>query len=110
MTEVFILALCLIVVVTTSFCVFFSQRYKLKDLKQKLLESISIEQQYQQALLENSKLQERCAQHQDLFAKYNELQQKYSALEQEKVLLSANLEQERKNLQEKLKLLEDAAS
>lgn len=108
MTEVFILALCLIVVVTSFFCVFFSQRYKLKDLKQKLLELINIEQQYQQALLENSKLQERCAQHQDLIAKYNELQQKYSALEQEKVLLSANLEQERKNLQEKLKLLEDA--
>lgn len=108
MTAIFILAFCLIIVVTSFFCVFFSQRYKLKDLKQKLLESISIEQQYQQVLLENSKLQERCARHQDLIAKYNELQQKYSALEQEKVLLSANLEQERKNLQEKLKLLEDA--
>ena len=108
MTEIFILAFCLVITITSFLGVFFSQKYKLKDLKQKLLELIGVEQQYQQLLLENSKLQERCTLHQELLVKYNELQKKYSALEQEKILLSANLEYERKNLQEKLKLLEEA--
>lgn len=108
MTTVFILAACLGVVIFSFFCIFFSQRYKLKNFKIKILELSEVEKKYQAILLENSKLQERCVLHKDIIEKYEELQKKYSVLEQEKVLLAAGLEQDQKNLQEKLKLLEDA--
>ena len=108
MTTIFIFAACLGIVIFSFFCVFFSQRYKLKNLKIKVLELSEIEKQYQLLLLENSKLQERYILHKDIIEKYEELQKKYAMLEQEKVLLAANLEQEQKNLQEKLKLLENA--
>lgn len=98
----------LIVILTLLFYVFLLQRYRLKILKQKVIELTGVEQKYCQLLLDNSKLQERCSLHRDIFEKYNELQQKLFGLEREKAQLSANLEQERKNFQEKLKLLENA--
>ncbi|MBR1733995.1 MAG: DNA recombination protein RmuC [Alphaproteobacteria bacterium] len=108
MSTIYLLTACLIIILVSFFCVFFSQRYQLKQLKEKNYELAEIERQYQAVLLENSKLQERCSLHHELIEKYNELQQKYSQLEQEKIILSTNLEQERKNLQEKLKLIENA--
>jgi len=59
-------------------------------------------------ILEKAKLEERCSQQKDISLKYNELLEKHSELEKKAVLLSANLELERKNLQEKVKLLENA--
>jgi DNA recombination protein RmuC len=61
---------------------------------------------YHNALLENSKLAERCSQLREIETRYNELLAKYSFLEKENTRLSVVLDQERKNLPEKLKLLE----
>ncbi len=89
-------------------CIILSQRSKLKNLSEKNNELSSIESLYHASLLDNAKLEERCSQQQIISLKYNELIEKYSELEKQTILLSSNLEQERKNLQEKVKLLESA--
>lgn len=109
------LSICALIVIASLVCVIFSLRYKLEIVQQKSNNLSAIEQQYQQILLENSKLLERCDFHQDLLNKheqllsqYNELQQKYAELERDRALIASDLEHERKNLQEKIALLENA--
>lgn len=88
-----------------SLCVIFYQRSKLKS-KSKIIDGI--ERSYRELLLEKAKLEERCSLNENITEKYNELSQKYCELEKNAVALSTNLEQERKNLQEKVTLLENA--
>jgi DNA recombination protein RmuC len=59
-------------------------------------------------LVEKTKLEERCRALQEISEQYNLLLPKYINLEKETALLSANFEQERKNLHEKIALLENA--
>lgn len=114
-----LLSVCFLVVIASLVCIVFSQKYRLKIIQQNLETLSATDQKYQQILLENSKLQERCnlnqnlqqdlqSKHEQLLARYNDLQQKYAAIEQERALLVSDLEHERQNLQEKIKLLEDS--
>lgn len=110
-----VLSICFLVILASLICILFSQRYKLKMLQQKSENLSMVEQQYQQALLENSKLQERCLlyqnlqnKHDQLLSQHNELQQKYAELERNRALIASDLEHERRNLEEKIKLLENA--
>lgn len=105
---IFILIISLFVIAFCFSCVVLSQQSKLKSLLQKNNDLLNIENLYHSALLENAKLEERCRQQQNISFKYDELLIKYTDLEKQSMLLSANLEQERKNLQEKVKLLENA--
>jgi DNA recombination protein RmuC len=77
----------------------------LKDVESKLKNTEAI---YYDLLMEKTKLEERCRKLQEISVQHELLLEKYSLLEKESLLLSTNLEQERKNLQEKIKLLENA--
>lgn len=59
-------------------------------------------------LLEKVRFEEKCDCLKPLEKKYNDLFEKYSTLEKKNVLLQSNLEQEKKNLSEKILLLQNA--
>ena len=59
-------------------------------------------------LLEKVRLEERCSGLKPLEKKYSDLFESYSELEKKNVLLQSNLEQEKKNLSEKIALLQNA--
>ena len=96
------------VIMTCVVCIIFSQRMKIKNLKIRSDEFEILETSYQNLLLEKAKLEEKCAQQSEIFEKYRELSEKYLNLEKDAIRLATNLEQEKKNVQEKVKLLENA--
>ena len=97
----FIVVLCIVGIIV-------SQRIKIKNLAMQAENLHTVESEYQNLILEKTRLEEKCAQLQETLQKYNELSEKYLILEREAAKLAVNLEQEKKNAQEKIKLLEDA--
>lgn len=59
-------------------------------------------------LLEKVRLEEKCSCLEPFGKKYEDLLKNYSKLEKENILLHSNLEQEKKNLNEKISLLQNA--
>ncbi len=102
--ELLICASVLIVVVCIG-GVAFSQHSKLRNCEDALRQK---EEQFNSAELERAKLTERCSYLEEIEKKYAELSDKCLMLEKDRVLLATNLEQEKKNLAEKIKLLESA--
>ncbi|MDR2766113.1 MAG: DNA recombination protein RmuC [Holosporaceae bacterium] len=89
-------------------CIVVVQRTRLREMATRNAHLKELEEQHHRTLLENASLTERCHQFQELESRYQELSDKYIASEKEAALLAANLEQERRNLSEKLGLLENA--
>ncbi|MCR5225532.1 MAG: DNA recombination protein RmuC [Alphaproteobacteria bacterium] len=83
----------------------FSQHSKLRNCEEMLRQK---EELFNVAELERAKLTERCSYLEEIEKKYTELSDKCLMLEKDRVLLATNLEQEKKNLAEKIKLLESA--
>lgn len=102
-----ILAFCIFISISLSF-VIFSQRSKLRSLLSKNISLAETEILYRGLLLEKARLEERCLINENTSKKYNELLDKYCELEKKAVFLTTSLDQERKNLQEKVALLENA--
>ena len=86
------------VIMTCVICIIFSQRMKIKNLKIRSAEFEILEATYQNLLLEKAKLEEKCMQQSEIFEKYRELSEKYLNLEKDAIRLTANLEQEKKNM------------
>ncbi len=98
---IFIVALCIVGIIV-------SQRTKIKNLTSQVGNLHGLELDCQTLTLEKARLEEKCAQLQEISQKYNALSEKYLMLERETAKLVVNLEQEKKNAQEKIKLLENA--
>ncbi len=80
----------------------------LKHNENKVQKFIGIDNKYQEVLLDNARLKEKCVKFDEVTQKYELLQSQNAILEKENVLLNEKLEQEKKNLAEKIKLLENA--
>lgn len=92
-------------ILVCALCAIFYQRSILRAKTKAIAE---LEASQQNLILEKAKLEEKCAINASISEKYEELSQKYCDLEKNVVVLNANLAQERKNLQEKVALLENA--
>lgn len=108
MTSIAILSVCFLIIMLSLIGIIISLHYKVKFFKAKSVEFCNLDLRCKQLLSDNSKLEERCKLNFDLAMKCDDLAQKNSILEQENAKISASLEVERKNFQEKIKLLEDA--
>ncbi|MDR2794316.1 MAG: DNA recombination protein RmuC [Holosporaceae bacterium] len=88
--------------------VIYSQWTKIKELTLRSEKLNTLEAVHQNVLLEKVKLEERCEQLTEISARHDSLLNKELELEKKIVFLSASLEQEKRNLLEKIKLLNDA--
>ncbi|MBE6447057.1 MAG: DNA recombination protein RmuC [Alphaproteobacteria bacterium] len=80
----------------------------IKQLSDKVRYYSDLSVKFHDIQLESAKLQEKCDQFDDINDKYSLLLNRYANLEKENVILQMELEQERKNLSDRLKLLETA--
>ncbi|GHU11421.1 hypothetical protein FACS189449_02830 [Alphaproteobacteria bacterium] len=100
--------LLLIPVTVCSGFVIYHQWTRIKELTAKNANLSGIEASYQNLMMEKVKLEGRCEQLNDISIRHDALLQERLDLERKVVFLSASLEQEKKNLLEKVKLLENA--
>ena len=109
---VFALALFAILAVFCLFYIIFLQQPRIKLLATKNVglntNLMSVEKMYNELLIANTRLEERCSLSESISEKYDKLLEKHSDLEKQSVSLLTNLEQERKNHHEKVELLEAA--
>lgn len=80
----------------------------IKHLNEKVLFLQNFEEKYNNCLMERAKLEEKCNFLENFREKYEQVQENYLLSEKQNTLLKSNLEQERQNLSEKIKLLENA--
>ncbi len=81
---------------------------RLRQMSRRIVKLVDISSKYQELLLEYARIQEKCNLLDDKSHKYDSLQFDYKELEKENCSLKIHLEQERKNLAEKINLLERA--